>query len=127
MLTGFVFTAAMHLLDAPGATPSYSMVPLRVSPVPHLPALALAGYSALLAVTAMRGHTLVNALLCGITFGLGLGLSGMTSPQKVSGFLDITGLGGAWDPSLAFVMGGGLLGSAIGCVSTAARHSSLGC
>ena len=39
----------------------------------------------------------------GFAFGLGLCLSGMTNPAKVLGFLD---LGGAWDPSLAFVMGG---------------------
>jgi uncharacterized membrane protein YedE/YeeE len=39
-------------------------------------------------------------------FGLGLCLSAMTDPRKVLGFLD---LGGAWDPSLAFVMGGAVL------------------
>ncbi|MGC6511899.1 MAG: DUF6691 family protein [Parvibaculales bacterium] len=42
---------------------------------------------------------------CGALFGLGLAVSGMLNPAKVSGFLD---LAGAWDPSLAFVMGGGL-------------------
>jgi uncharacterized membrane protein YedE/YeeE len=41
--------------------------------------------------------------LVGLLFGLGLILSGMTDPGKVVGFLD---LAGAWDPSLAFVMGG---------------------
>lgn len=41
--------------------------------------------------------------LIGLLFGLGLLLSGMTDPGKVIGFLD---LAGAWDPSLAFVMGG---------------------
>lgn len=41
----------------------------------------------------------------GLLFGLGLILSGMTDPGKVLGFLD---LGGAWDPSLAFVMGGAI-------------------
>lgn len=46
------------------------------------------------------------ALLAGLVFGLGLALSGMTSPLRVLGFLDITG---AWDPRLAFVMGAGLL------------------
>ena len=46
------------------------------------------------------------ALLAGLLFGIGLAISGMTSPDKVIGFLDITG---AWDPSLAFVMGGALL------------------
>ena len=43
--------------------------------------------------------------LAGLLFGLGLILSGMTDPGKVIGFLD---LAGAWDPSLAFVMGGAI-------------------
>ncbi len=42
----------------------------------------------------------------GLMFGVGLLLSGMTNPSKVQGFLD---LAGTWDPSLAFVMGGGVL------------------
>lgn len=45
------------------------------------------------------------ALLSGIVFGFGLLLSGMTEPAKVKAFLDIAG---AWDPSLAFVMGGAI-------------------
>ena len=45
-------------------------------------------------------------VLVGLLFGLGLCLSGMTDPTKVLGFLD---LGGQWDPSLAFVMGGAVL------------------
>jgi uncharacterized protein len=45
------------------------------------------------------------ALAAGLVFGLGLCLSGMYDPQKVQGFLD---LAGAWDPSLAFVMGGAI-------------------
>lgn len=44
--------------------------------------------------------------LAGLVFGWGLLISGMTDPGKVIGFLD---LAGAWDPSLAFVMGGGIL------------------
>lgn len=44
--------------------------------------------------------------LAGLAFGLGLVISGMTSPARVMGFLDVTG---AWDPSLAFVMGGAVL------------------
>ena len=40
--------------------------------------------------------------LAGLLFGLGLIVSGMVQPAKVLGFLD---LAGAWDPSLAFVMG----------------------
>lgn len=43
--------------------------------------------------------------LAGLLFGLGLMLAGMTDPAKVLAFLD---LAGAWDPSLALVMGGGI-------------------
>lgn len=39
----------------------------------------------------------------GLLFGIGLIISGMTDPGKVIGFLDLSG---AWDPSLALVMGG---------------------
>jgi uncharacterized membrane protein YedE/YeeE len=45
------------------------------------------------------------SLLSGLLFGLGLIASGMTNPAKVKGFLD---LAGAWDPSLALVMGGAI-------------------
>jgi hypothetical protein len=47
----------------------------------------------------------VSAFLCGAVFALGLGLSGMTQPSKVIGFLDVAG---RWDPSLAFVMLGAI-------------------
>ena len=40
-------------------------------------------------------------LISGLIFAIGLGLSGMTQPQKVLGFLDVFG---KWDPSLVFVM-----------------------
>lgn len=50
------------------------------------------------------------ALLSGVLFGTGLALSGMTDPARVRAFLDVTG---AWDPTLAFVMGGALLPMAI--------------
>lgn len=43
------------------------------------------------------------ALLSGLMFGLGLGLSQMIDPQRVLGFLDVAG---DWDPSLIFVLGG---------------------
>lgn len=48
---------------------------------------------------------IVAAFLCGVVFACGLAIGGMTQPSKVVGFLDLTG---AWDPSLAFVMGGAL-------------------
>jgi hypothetical protein len=52
----------------------------------------------------------VSALFSGTLFGAGLATAQMTNPAKVLGFLDVTG---AWDPSLAFVMGAALLASAI--------------
>ncbi|MGW9231355.1 DUF6691 family protein [Pseudorhizobium sp. NPDC055634] len=51
------------------------------------------------------------ALASGIVFGLGLSLSGMLNPAKVQGFLDVFG---AWDPSLAFVLGGAVVVAFIG-------------
>ena len=48
---------------------------------------------------------LLIALLSGVVFGLGLIAAGMTQPLKVKAFLD---LAGAWDPSLALVMGGAI-------------------
>jgi uncharacterized membrane protein YedE/YeeE len=48
----------------------------------------------------------LTEFLVGLLFGLGLMLSGMTDPGKVIGFLDLFG---AWDPSLALVMGGAIL------------------
>lgn len=47
----------------------------------------------------------VASFMVGLVFGLGLILAGMANPAKVQGFLDLTG---AWDPSLAFVMGGAI-------------------
>lgn len=49
--------------------------------------------------------TLLHGLAAGLLFGAGLAVSGMIYPTKVLGFLD---LAGAWDPSLALVMGGAL-------------------
>ncbi len=49
---------------------------------------------------------LLYALTAGFVFGIGLLLSGLADPAKVLAFLD---LGGAWDPSLLFTMGGALL------------------
>ena len=54
---------------------------------------------------------IITSLIAGITFGIGLALAGMLDPAKVAGFLDLFG---TWDPSLAFVMGGGVIINAIG-------------
>lgn len=54
----------------------------------------------------MNKRELFTAFAAGLLFSIGLGISGMLMPSKVVGFLNITG---AWDPSLAGVMGGGIL------------------
>ena len=52
----------------------------------------------------------IPSLISGTLFGAGLALGGMTNPARVRGFLDILG---AWDPTLAFVMGGAVIVMAI--------------
>ena len=66
--------------------------------------------------------TLLASLLTGIVFGLGLILSGMASPAKVLGFLDVTG---AWDPSLALVMAGAVAVAALAFAVARRRTRSL--
>lgn len=61
------------------------------------------------------------ALVSGLLFGLGLILSGMANPAKVLGFLD---LAGAWDPSLALVMGGAIAIGSIAFAIAKKRHLS---
>ena len=58
----------------------------------------------------------------GALFAVGLAISGMTRPSKIAGFLD---LAGAWDPSLAFVMGGAILVGAIAFAVARRRNVSL--
>lgn len=53
---------------------------------------------------------LLPPLVSGALFGAGLALGGMTDPARVRGFLDLFG---AWDPTLAFVMGGAVIVMAI--------------
>ncbi|MCJ2019170.1 YeeE/YedE family protein [Methylobacterium sp. E-065] len=62
------------------------------------------------AARSVATHALA-ALAAGLLFGLGLSLSGMLDPARVRGFLDV---GGAWDPSLVFVLGGAVSVSALG-------------
>jgi len=63
----------------------------------------------------------LSEFVVGLLFGWGLLISGMTDPGKVIGFLD---LAGAWDPSLAFVMGGGVLVGLLGFTVAKRRTSS---
>lgn len=51
------------------------------------------------------------AMLAGLLFGAGLAHSGMSDPIRVRAFLDL--FGGAWDPTLAFVMGGAIAPMAV--------------
>lgn len=64
---------------------------------------------------------LVNLAL-GLLFGAGLIVSGMADPAKVLNFLDVFG---TWDPSLAFVMGGGVAVAALGYRLALARQAPL--
>jgi len=47
-------------------------------------------------------RALLAAFGAGLVFGAGLALSAMTHPEKVLGFLDLSG---HWDPSLLLVLG----------------------
>jgi uncharacterized membrane protein YedE/YeeE len=53
----------------------------------------------------------LTSFACGLLFGVGLLISGMTDTQKVLGFLDLFG---AWDATLAFVMAGAVAVSSAG-------------
>jgi hypothetical protein len=54
---------------------------------------------------------LLAVFLSGLLFGVGLTLSGMVNPMKILNFLDLAGI---WDPSLIFVMAGGLIVTFLG-------------
>jgi uncharacterized membrane protein YedE/YeeE len=54
---------------------------------------------------------ILAAAAIGITFGIGIAISGMANPAKVLNFFDIAG---TWDPSLGLVMASALAVAAIG-------------
>ena len=64
----------------------------------------------------------LTIIFIGALFGAGLAIGGMLNPAKVAGFLDIFGV---WDPSLAFVMGGGVVANFIGMRLVQRRHAPL--
>lgn len=64
----------------------------------------------------------LSPFLLGLLFGAGLLISGMTDPARVIGFLDVAG---AWNPSLAFVMGGAIAVSLPAFARARARPTSL--
>src|SRR5690242_18565008 len=65
---------------------------------------------------------LFYSLASGIIFGAGLTLSDMTNPARVSNFLDFAG---SWDPTLIFVMAGGLAITTLGYKLILRRSSPL--
>jgi uncharacterized membrane protein YedE/YeeE len=65
---------------------------------------------------------ILSFYLIGLVFGLGISVSGMANPAKVLNFFDIAG---SWDPSLAFVMGGALLVTALGYRLVLARPAPI--
>ncbi|MFL1485111.1 DUF6691 family protein [Marinobacter sp. LN3S78] len=68
----------------------------------------------------MNRH-LLSALITGLVFGLGLLVSGLANPAKVLAFLD---LAGAWDPSLALVMGAAVAVGLVGFRLARGRNRS---
>lgn len=70
---------------------------------------------------------ILSAFLCGLIFGAGLVISGMTDTAKVLGFLDVLAFPkGGWDPTLAIVMAAALVvsGPASGSPGGARGRSS---
>jgi uncharacterized membrane protein YedE/YeeE len=63
----------------------------------------------------------ISEFFVGLLFGVGLILAGMTDPGKVLGFLDVFG---AWDPSLALVMGGAIAVGALGFALAKKRNTN---
>ena len=66
-------------------------------------------------------NKLISAMLVGGVFGLGIAISGMANPAKILNFFDVAG---AWDPSLAFVMAGGLAVAFVGYRLVFARRKA---
>lgn len=56
-------------------------------------------------------RAIITAFAAGLLFGGGLVLSGMADPANVLGFFDVAG---QWNPTLAFVMAGGLAVTFVG-------------
>ncbi|MGB9369857.1 MAG: DUF6691 family protein [Xanthobacteraceae bacterium] len=69
---------------------------------------------------------ILSAFLCGLIFGLGLVISGMTDTAKVLGFLDVLAIPkGKWDPTLLIVMAAALAVSMPGFVLAGRRSRPL--
>ncbi|GIM15414.1 hypothetical protein Vretimale_18195, partial [Volvox reticuliferus] len=129
----FAYTATFMASGMLTATATGSAAALNIAPLPAalvmpkvaeaqlaavIAAAGIATFAALAAVQRLmgaadskqqklqqfRGLELASELLAGCIFALGLGLSGMSRPSKVAGFLTLGAP--SWDPSLPFVMAG---------------------
>ncbi len=65
---------------------------------------------------------LLVSLICGIVFGVGVTVSGMTNPAQVLAFFDIFG---SWDPTLGYVMAGALSVTVLGYAGARRRNKSI--
>lgn len=65
---------------------------------------------------------LFPGMVVGLIFGAGLALSDMINPARVLAFLDVAG---EWDPTLAYVMAGAVVPSAIGYRLSRRMHRPL--
>jgi uncharacterized membrane protein YedE/YeeE len=107
-ITASLLESATHVQTVHAATPP---IELMLRAAVRLLAAHVGAYAAL----AMLGRTRALApslaldllsFVDGSLFACGLGLSGMTSAARVAQFLDISA--GRWNPTLMFVMAGGL-------------------
>lgn len=111
--SGAVLSALVVDVDAtplPGS--DVESAPLKLAPVspPSFSSPPTTSTTSLPWTTLALAQAAVFA--CGLAFGVGLAVSGMTSPHKVLRFLDFAGDGG-WDPQLMLVMGGGVAVNAV--------------
>ena len=65
---------------------------------------------------------MIFSILAGMIFGAGLTLSDMVNPARILNFLDVAG---SWDPTLIFVMAGGLAVTTLGYRFVFRRKSPL--
>lgn len=68
----------------------------------------------------------VLAFVAGLVFGLGLLVSDMADPARVTAFLDVLAIPeGGWDPTLVFVMAGAMSFSALAWLVARGRRRAL--
>lgn len=78
-----------------------------LKPPAYNPPASVDWYTSVLGKTTPIEHA--TALVLGMAFGLGLGLSGMCNPSVVIAFLNFIDPDVGWNPTLAFVMLGGVV------------------